>query len=322
MQPEGGENFTFELPDFDVLSGAMAGSTIVAEGLHKRYGDLHAVRGIDLTIGAGDSLALLGPNGAGKTTTLHMLVGVIRPDEGTIRIDDQPDPTRPEVRAGIGVAPQELSVYPELTAAENLRLFARLYGLSGKNLNTRVDWGIEFAGLKDRRADRVSTYSGGMKRRLNLACALVHEPRLLLCDEPTVGVDPQSRNHLFDCIEEIHRGGTTLIYTTHYMVEAERLCARVAIMDHGQILTVGTPDELIDQHGGEAVVRVTLGQPPEDLQALPGEIADNELTIPTTSPYETIDQLRTLNLDVRTLSVERPGLEQVFLALTGRSLRD
>jgi len=237
-------------------------------------------------------------------------------------VDGNSDPTRPEVRATMGVAPQELSIYPELTGEENLVLFARLYGLSGEYLRRRVAWGLEFAGLQERRADRVGTYSGGMKRRINLACAVLHEPRLLLCDEPTVGVDPQSRNHIFNCIDEILRGGTTLIYTTHYMTEVERLCARVAIMDHGQIVSEGPPDALIQAHGGDAVVRAEIARAPANPSELPGTLDGHQLTVSTPTPYETIDHLRSLDLEIRSLAIEQPGLEQVFLALTGRSLRD
>ena len=176
----------------------------------------------------------------------------------TFTIDGKADPMRSEVRRAIGVAPQGLAIYGELTAEENLRFFGALYGLAGKSLRDRVDWGLSFAGLEDRRKSRAATFSGGMKRRLNLACALVHEPQVLFCDEPTVGVDPQSRNHIFESIEQLAAAGMTLIYTTHYMEEAQRLCDRVAIMDGGKVLAVDTVDALIQEHGGDSLIEARL----------------------------------------------------------------
>ena len=225
---------------------------IQAQRLMKRFGELTAVDGVSLDIAEGEAFGLLGPNGAGKTTMIRLLVGALPPDEGTVTVGGLPDPTRPEVKKQIGVAPQELALYDVLTAEENLAFFGRLYGLRGKPLRERVGWGLEFAGLTDRRRDAVQKYSGGMKRRLNLACALVHEPKVFFLDEPTVGVDPQSRNHIFTSIEKLRESGCTLIYTTHYMEEAQRLCDRVAVIDKGKLLAVDTVENLIKQHGGDA----------------------------------------------------------------------
>ncbi|MCA8942839.1 MAG: ABC transporter ATP-binding protein [Planctomycetes bacterium] len=295
---------------------------IEAEDLRKSYGDLHAVNGISLRIERGEAFGLLGPNGAGKTTTLHMLAGAIRPDSGSVSIDGERDPTRSEVRNAIGIAPQDLAIYEELTAEENLRFFAKLYGLAGSRLGDRVAWGLEFAGLTDRRKDHAGKFSGGMKRRLNLACALVHEPRVLFCDEPTVGVDPQSRAHIFDRIEEVKRAGCTLVYTTHYMEEAQRLCDRVAIVDRGKVLADDSVDALIREYGGQSVVEAEFTKVPDDATSLPGEFDDTTLRIQTSEPFAALARLGDRGAEIAQLRVERPDLERVFLHLTGRRLRD
>jgi linearmycin/streptolysin S transport system ATP-binding protein len=215
-------------------------SAIRVTDLGKSYGALVAVDGVSFEVARGETFGLLGPNGAGKSTTIGMIVGALRPDRGSVTVDGEADPTRPALRRRIGVAPQSLALYEDLTAEENLDFFGRLYGLSGARLKARVEWALAFAGLDDRRRDRVRTYSGGMQRRLNLVCGLIHDPPVLLMDEPTVGVDPQSRNAIFESIEALKREGRTIVYTTHYMEEAERLCDRVAIMDRGKILALDT----------------------------------------------------------------------------------
>ena len=295
---------------------------IEARALGKRYGDLTAVDDVTFRIEPGEAFGLLGPNGAGKTTTIHMLAGVLAPDSGQVRLDGDGDPSRPQGRRRIGIAPQSLAIYDELTGEENLATFGAVYGLTGAHLRERVDWALEFAGLTERRKDRAGAYSGGMKRRLNLACALVHEPAILICDEPTVGVDPQSRNHVFESIEALRRGGTTLLYTTHYMEEAQRLCDRVAIMDHGRILALDSVEELIRAHGGTSVVLAELAAPPPDGADVPGTLDGTTLRVDTDRPFELVATLGKGQLDVRELRVERPDLERVFLQLTGRSLRD
>ena len=222
---------------------------VEVERLTKSYGALRAVDGISFAIEPGECFGLLGPNGAGKTTTIQCMVGALRPDSGEVRINGVTDPTRPAVRAKLGVAPQSLAIYDDFSAEENLSFFGGLYGIRGTRLRERVDAALELAGLTARRRDRVSTYSGGMQRRLNLVCGLLHDPPVILLDEPTVGVDPQSRNLIFDNIESLKRLGRTLLYTTHYMEEAERLCDRVAILDQGKILALGTVGELIRERG-------------------------------------------------------------------------
>jgi ABC-2 type transport system ATP-binding protein len=277
---------------------------------------------VDFEIGRGESFGLLGPNGAGKTTTINLMVGLLKPDAGSVRVDGCGDPRLPAIRRSIGIAPQSLSLYDDLSARENLVFFGRLYGFEGALLRQRVDWSLEFACLADRQRDRVKTFSGGMKRRLNLACALVHDPRVLLLDEPTVGVDPQSRNHIFDSIEQLQRDGRTIIYTTHYMEEAQRLCDRVAIMDHGRVLDLDTVDNLIDRHGGRAVIKARLQHPPAPSTNLPGDRNGLDWRYEAERPLEEISRLAGQGVMFASLEVTRPDLETVFLTLTGRSLRD
>jgi ABC-2 type transport system ATP-binding protein len=208
--------------------------------LRKCFGERVAVDDVSFEVGAGETIGLLGPNGAGKTTTLSMMCGLARPDGGSVSFQGQAVQDANQFKRRVGLVPQDLALYDEVSAWANLELFGGLYGLEGKELARRADEALELVGLAERRGDRVKTFSGGMKRRLNIAAALLHEPDLILLDEPTVGVDPQSRNAIFDNLEELKRRGKTLLYTTHYMEEAERLCDRVLILDHGQILANDT----------------------------------------------------------------------------------
>jgi ABC-2 type transport system ATP-binding protein len=290
--------------------------------LHKRFGATTAVDGVSFEIRRGETFGLLGPNGAGKSTTIGMLTGVIRPDRGTTRINGTSSPTDAAARMAIGVAPQNLSLYEELSAAENLNFFGRLYRLSGDELTNRVDWALAFAGLADRRKARVKTFSGGMKRRLNLAVALVHDPAVIFLDEPTAGVDPQSRNHIFEAIDELRSLGRTVVYTTHYMEEAQRLCDRVAIMDRGRILDLDTVPALIERYGGRSVVKAELARPPAESIELPAELDGLSLRFDSDRPLEEVGRLSSAGVMFQTLEVARPDLETVFLMLTGRSLRD
>ena len=275
--------------------------------IHKRFGDTVAVAGLSLEVKAGEVFGLLGPNGAGKSTTVSIAVGMIAPDDGQVLVGGKGEPSDPEIRRRIGVAPQELSLYSELSAQENLRFFGALYGLSRRALEERANEVLRSVGLEDRRADRVGGFSGGMKRRLNIATALMHEPELLFLDEPTAGVDPQSRNAILDLVEKLSDQGTTVVYTTHYMEEAERVCGRVAIVDKGKVLAVDTVDQLIDAHGGQSV--------------LVAELADRTIRMATEDPLAELNRLADEH-SLRRFHVERPTLEQVFLNLTGRSLRD
>lgn len=283
--------------------------------LRKSFGPIAAVDGVSLEVRRGEVFGLLGPNGAGKSTTISMAVGLLAPDSGSVDVNAQGSPTSHRVRAHIGVATQALAIYDQLTGFENLRMFGRLYGLSGSELARRVEHALELVGLLPRAKDIASTYSGGMKRRLNLAAALIHDPPLLLLDEPTAGVDPQSRNNILDTVRELARQGRTIIYTTHYMEEAQRLCDRVGIIDKGRLLCVGTVDELVRTHGGKSLVRVSRGE--------------QEDAIETDDPLHTIESAiakgrdtSQASLPITGIRIDRPDLESVFLSLTGRRLRD
>lgn len=276
-------------------------------GITKRYGARTAVDRLSLSVARGEVLGLLGPNGAGKTTTMHIAAGLLPPDAGTVDLDGRGSPADAQVRARLGIAPQSLAVYDLLTAEENLRFFADLYDVPRATAGERVDWALGFVGLLERRRDRVGTFSGGMKRRLNIAAALVHEPELVLLDEPTVGVDPQSRNAIFDSILALKARGLTVVYSTHYMEEAVRLCDRVAIVDHGRVLALDTVEGLAKAHGGERVL-VTRS-------------AGVEQRIPTADPLAEL-MVRSQHGEIEYFRVEEPTLEQVFLTLTGRTLRD
>ena len=294
---------------------------ITVSSLTKKFGAITAVDGISFTVAPGSLFGLLGPNGAGKSTTINMIVGALPADGGTIAIDGAQDPTQPSVRARIGNAPQALAIYEDLTGEENLAFFGRLYGLRGPRLKERVRFCLEFAGLVERQTDRVGTYSGGMKRRLNMACAIVHDPPLILFDEPTVGVDPQSRYLIFEQIEKLRREGRTIVYTTHYMEEAQRLCDTVAIIDHGKILDLDNVHNLITRHGGKAVVTAQLDRVPGGKQ-LPGTITEGRLRFESSTPLEDVARLHADGIAFHTLKVDNPDLESVFLNLTGRRLRD
>jgi ABC-2 type transport system ATP-binding protein len=276
-------------------------------GVRKTFGSLVAVDGLSLDIRAGEIFGLLGPNGAGKTTTINMIIGQFLPDAGTVQIDGGGSPTESAVRRKIGVAPQALAVYEDLTAEQNVRFFGQLYGLRGRVLQERVAAVLDLVGLHERRRGRVRTFSGGMQRRLNLAIALVHDPRVLLLDEPTAGVDPHSRHAIFEFVERLNAEGRTVLYTTHYMEEAQRLCHRVAIMDNGRILALDTVDGLIAAHGRASTVIV--------------ERRTGEERIETADPKAELVRVLAQR-EVLGVRVERPSLESVFLSLTGRRLRD
>jgi ABC-2 type transport system ATP-binding protein len=306
------------------------------DSLKKSYGNLVAVNGVSLRAGAGETIGLLGPNGAGKNTTVSMIAGLVRPDSGSVEIEGRAlaGDTDPNKRR-IGLVPQDLALFDELTAHANLQLFAALYDLEGAAAKRAMGEALELVGLADRAHDRVKNYSGGMKRRLNLAAALLHDPQILLLDEPTVGVDPQSRNAIFDNLEVLKRRGKTLLYTTHYMEEAERLCDRVIIMDHGQVVADDTLQGLygllpvtnllaVELDGGQDGLRL------DELRAVPGvrsakieagtlRVGVQDLATETPRVLEWLVERGHLYHHVAS---ERADLETVFLTLTGRSLRD
>lgn len=280
---------------------------ILLENLKKTFGETVAVAELSLDISPGEVFGLLGPNGAGKTTTVNMAVGLLRPDDGRVDIGGMGSPENPAVRRLIGMAPQTTALYDELTAEENLFFFGRLQQLHGTHLKKHIEESLAFVGLTERKRDRLGTFSGGMKRRLNLAVALIHQPKAVIMDEPTAGVDPQSRNALFDNVAHLKTNNVTILYTTHYMEEAQKLCDRVGIMDHGRLIALGTVGELIAAHGGKSVVVA--------------EREDRQFRIETNDPVGELVRLQNSG-NLRHFSVESPTLENVFLTLTGRSLRD
>lgn len=280
---------------------------IQLNGVSRSFGDLLAVDQFSIEIPRGEIFGLLGPNGAGKSTLVSMISGQLRPTSGSVLVNGLP-PVSIAAKRQMGIAPQSLAVYEELSARDNLEFFGRLYGLNGAGLKSSCEKVLEFVGLSDRAADRVEHYSGGMKRRLNLAIALLHEPQVLLLDEPTVGVDPQSRNRLFESILALKEQGKTIVYTTHYMEEAEKLCDRVAIVEQGKLLALDSVNRLIRQHGGESL--------------LSWSSAGAQQSIKTADPLSEIQRLLATGCDMSELSLARPNLEQVFLNLTGRHLRD
>jgi len=300
---------------------------LTLRSVSKRFGPVLALDDVSLHVPAGEFFGLLGPNGAGKSTLMSLIAGLRKPDSGEIVFAGE---NGDAPRAPLGLVPQNLALYQELTAAENLRIFGELQGLRGATLRERVDEALEAAQLTDRRDARVKTFSGGMQRRLNLVAALLHRPRLLLCDEPTVGVDPQSRNLLFDFLRQLNREGLTIIYSTHYMEEAERLCSRIGIIDHGKILALGSLGELLTQLPFEEEIHfpdtATTSAFAASLRSA-GEITVADGTArfrpragyPLSAFYAASEAH---GLASRLFSVQRPTLEAVFLHLTGRTLRD
>ncbi|MDD1476227.1 ABC transporter ATP-binding protein [Arthrobacter sp. H16F315] len=304
-------------------------------GLVKRYGDLTAVGGVSFHIGAGETFGLLGPNGAGKTTIISMVAGLIAANEGTVRVAGQEmDPARTEAKRNIGLVPQELAIYPDLTARENLKFFGRLQGLTGRRLTQRTNEVLELIGLADRAGDQTKKYSGGMKRRLNIGIGLLHRPTLLILDEPTVGVDPQSRNAILESVEKLSVDGMAVLYTTHYMEEAERLCDRIAIIDEGRIQAEGTREQLITLTGGVDRINLrgdgSMARAAEVLRELPAvQHVDNDgaglmLTVSDgpTALAGIVTGAGSAGMSVTSVEIVRPDLESVFLHLTGKALRD
>jgi len=302
---------------------------LCTEGLVKRFGDVTALNGITLNLNPGECLGLLGPNGAGKSTLIRTVVGRVIPDAGTVLVFGRPAGSG-GARAALGWVPQELAIYPRLTCRENLQTFGRYHGLGRASLQSAVAHCLEWAALADRAGERVSNLSGGMKRRLNMAVGLIHEPRLMLMDEPTVGVDPQSRNRIFEMIETLHAKGMSIIYTTHYMEEAERLCDRIAIVDHGRIIAQGTKDELVRNafasrseviaHFREPGVHVAVWVEKRGGRYVEGT---GQFTLERPAEIATlIDAAAKAGHELMDVSLRKPNLESVFLHLTGRELRE
>jgi ABC-2 type transport system ATP-binding protein len=299
------------------------------EGLIKRFGELTAVDGVSLELKPGECMGLLGPNGAGKSTLIRSIVGRVIPDAGKVTVfGDAAD--SPGARMALGWVPQDLALYPRLTCRENLESFGLYHGLRREALRTAVAWCLDWAALRDRSDERVKSLSGGMKRRLNMAAGLIHRPRLVLMDEPTVGVDPQSRQRIFEMIEKLHSEGMSIIYTTHYMEEAERLCDRIAIIDHGRIIALGTKDELVhNTFSSRSQVLARFENPGDDVAVWVkqrGGIYDGgaaQFTIEHASEIAgLLDAAAVAGYELADVSLRKPNLESVFLQLTGRELRD
>ncbi|MBI5294362.1 MAG: ATP-binding cassette domain-containing protein [Chloroflexi bacterium] len=303
--------------------------------LHKSFGENLAVQGVSFEVGQGEIFSLLGPNGAGKTTTISMLSCLLRPDQGDARImghSIRSDGTG--VKSALGVVPQDIALYEDLTARENLSFWGKMYGLRGAALKKRVDEVLDVIGLRERANERVGKYSGGMKRRVNIGVALLHKPKVIYMDEPTVGIDPQSRRNILDSVVALKEQGMTVLYTTHYMEEAQELSNQVGIMDHGKMIACGTHEELVKLVGGQTRIDLTLSVDPlkvlEAWQGIEGVehasvedgqicllVADSNLVLPRLFEAATRQSARITSVDIR-----EPNLEAVFLHLTGRALRD
>ena len=297
----------------------------------KKFGALTALNEVSLDVKAGEFFGLLGPNGAGKSTLMSLVSGLKSPDLGSIYLDGKPlVSSDSKARCALGLVPQGLALYPKLSAEENLEVFGGLYGLTGSELHKRIDAALEAVRLTDRRKEPILTFSGGMQRRLNLAAALLHKPKLLLCDEPTVGVDPQSRNAIFDYLEDLNREGLTVIYSTHYMEEATRLCTRIGIIDHGRILALGSLDQLLDSLPFDEEIRFAAS---EKTNAFALSLGGSGTLIVVDEVYRFRPQPGYLmsafyagaeshSLAAKLFTSQRPTLEALFLQLTGRTLRE
>jgi ABC-2 type transport system ATP-binding protein len=301
-------------------------SAINISNLSKCFGEVHALNGVSFEVAQGDFFGLLGPNGAGKTTLMRVLCGLLSADTGEVAVFNR-KLERWKTPPEIGVVPQDIALYDMLSAKGNLELFGKLRGLSGRELESRISRALELTGLSERASSKVKTFSGGMKRRLNLAVALLHEPKILLLDEPTVGVDPQSRASIFTLLEDLHSRGTTILYTTHYMEEAERLCRNIAILDHGKLLGLGSLEQLLKLVRTPRFVRALLRSDSDEALKLEGlEMRKQGLQVDYIPRGESdlMTALGKLAGEPRVQRVEivSPNLEQLFLELTGRELRD
>ena len=310
---------------------------IELQELARSFGSTVAVKGVTFEIGDGELFSLLGPNGAGKTTTISMLSCLIQPTSGDARVAGHSIITESlAVRRLIGVVPQEIALYDTLSARENLAFWGSLYDLHGPALRKRIDAVLEIAGLRERAGDRIATFSGGMKRRINIAVGLLHEPRIVFMDEPTVGIDPQSRRAILDAVKEMNRSGLTVLYTTHYMEEAQELADRVGIIDHGELIAIGSQQELTDRVGSHETVRLHLADEASgealaaDLRQRVGifeaSAVDHEVVLRVAHADEAVApaivRAGEMGFKVRSVDLKEPDLEDVFLALTGRDLRD
>ncbi len=315
----------------------MAGNILIAKDLKKSYGDLEAVKGVSFSILEGEIFSLLGPNGAGKTTTISMLCCLLEPTAGEAEIGGHSIAKEPmDVKRLIGVVPQDLALYEALTASQNLVFWGQMYGMGGQALKNRIVEVLEQVGLSDRANSRVDTFSGGMKRRLNIAVGLMHKPSLLFMDEPTVGIDPQSRRNILDMVKDLRSQGMTVLYTTHYMEEAEELADRVGIIDHGQLIALGTQKELTHLVGEMETLRLHFNEDESTADLLskfekvPGVKAasatDHQIILTVADASDVLPEVMNASaaagVRIRSIDIQEPNLESVFLHLTGRALRN
>ena len=299
-------------------------NTVAIQRACKSFGKTVALDGVTFTIGKGERLALIGPNGAGKTTLIRAIAGRCRLDQGDVKLFNQP--ADQATRARLGFVPQDLAVHALLTAEENLRFFGRLQGVPRRVLQARIDHALEWTGLESRRNDLVKTFSGGMKRRLNIACGVLHEPEVVLLDEPTVGVDPQSRERIHDMLFDLHQRGVALLLTTHMMEEAERSMDRIVIQDHGKIIADGSAAELVSSSFGDCrTIRLTLDNEPKEPLPAPWMSSGREVTRGinhVTEVSSLLSEIAALGYEPKSLVVDTPSLQEVFIKLTGRELRE
>lgn len=312
---------------------------LTVQNLQKKFGGFEAVRDVSFTVDKGEAFSLLGPNGAGKTTIIQMITGLYPPTSGMIKlsgIDVMENPK--DAQKLIGVVPQEVALYQTMSARENLKFWGRMYGLSGNLLEKRVSDALEMIGLTDRAKHKIETFSGGMKRRVNIAAAILHQPELLIMDEPTVGIDPQSRNHILNTVKHLNSEGMTIIYTSHYMEEVEFLCKRIGVIDQGKLIACGTMPELREMIGDQSRIIVAIDKrgsvnpaelskafsnlfPAETIQFL-----DHQLMVFHKEPQSILSDFIQLliksKIKITSVDIVEPNLESVFLHLTGRSLRD
>lgn len=304
-------------------------SILKIENLKKSYKDTKAVKNVSFSVEKGDIYGVLGPNGAGKSTTINSIVGFIKPDSGSIVFEDKYSIN--EWKRNIGYIPQELAIYPDLTAEENVSFFCSLYGFSGKELKERTERALVFTGLENYRKKKASEFSGGMKRRLNIAAAIAHDPKLVIMDEPTVGIDPRLRNHILESVKKLNQEGTSIIYTTHYMEEVEELCNKIIIIDHGSVITNGYKDEVKTVVAPVRSVKITVSggdirEAEKRMKGLEGmksvNVSENELTCicgkSDSIIQEILNVISELKLNVTDISCESPSLEEVFITLTER----
>jgi ABC-2 type transport system ATP-binding protein len=309
---------------------------LVVHDIKKSFGKKEVVKGVSFSVEKGESFGLLGPNGAGKSTTISMICGLVPYDNGDVQVGGISVKQSPmEVKRKIGVVPQDIALYPTMSAKDNLIFWGKMYGLSGKEAKERADEVLEYVGLKARAKDKVETFSGGMKRRVNIGAALMHKPELLIMDEPTVGIDPQSRNHILETVKHLNENGMTVVYTSHYMEEVEYLCKRIAIVDHGKLIALGTKIDLCNRLANGTVVKMKVNQLSEPfVSAL--KALDKVERVVTNQEENSADIFVTEekvigdivactvehHVQVLALEVKEPNLEALFLQLTGRSLRD